>query len=148
WGNKMGNAPIGDMMIESLTDTYTGTPMAITAENLAVQYKISREEADRFALQSQTRAREAAAAGRFKDEIAPFNIVDKKGASRALDQDEHPRPETTLETLAKLKPVFKKDGTVTAGNASGIVDGAASLIVATESEARKRGLKPLGRMAA
>jgi acetyl-CoA acetyltransferase family protein len=136
------------MMIESLTDTYTGTPMAITAENLAVQYGISREEADKFAFQSQQRAKEAGAAGRFKDEIAPFEILDKKGAARALCDDEHPRPETTLETLAKLKPVFKKDGTVTAGNASGIVDGAASLIVATESEASKRGLKPLGRMVA
>jgi acetyl-CoA acyltransferase 2 len=146
WGNKMGNAPIGDMMLESLTDSYTGTPMAITAENLAEEYKISREEADAFALQSQARAKAAAAAGRFNDEIAPFTVADRKGNPTTLSKDEHPKPETTPEALAKLKAVFKKDGTVTAGNASGIVDGAASLIVATEDEAKKRGLKPLGRM--
>lgn len=146
WGNKMGNAPIGDMMIESLTDSYTGTPMAITAEKLAEMYKISREEADAFALRSQTLCKAASEAKRFETEIAPFTITDKKGNATQLSKDEHPKPETTKEILAKLKPVFQKDGTVTAGSASGIVDGAAAMLVSTESEAKKRGLQPIGRM--
>ena len=91
-------------------------------------------------------AKQAAQAGRFNDEIAPFTITDRKGNPTTLSKDEHPKPETTAEILAKLKAVFKKDGTVTAGNASGIVDGAAAMVVSTESEAKKRGLKPLGRM--
>jgi acetyl-CoA acyltransferase 2 len=146
WGNRMGNAPIGDQMLESLTDPYAGCAMAITAENLAEKYSISREAADAFALQSQGRCKAASAANRFADEIAPFTVLDKKGNPTTLARDEHPKPETTIEVLAKLKAVFKKDGTVTAGNASGIVDGAAVLVCATESEAKKRGLKPLGRM--
>ncbi len=148
WGYRMGNAETIDMMTEALTDSYVQAPMAITAENLAVQYGITREQSDAFALRSQEFCRKAVEEGRFKAEIAPFAIKDRKGNLQTVDQDEHPKPQTTLENLAKLKPVFKKDGIVTAGAASGIVDGAAAMVVATESEARRRGLKPLGRMLA
>lgn len=148
FGLRMGHHEVTDLMTECLTDQYTGTPMAITAENLAEQYKISRDEVDRFALASQMKCKEARAAGRFVDEIAPHEMVDRKGAKTLFSDDEHPRGETTLEGLAKLKPLFKKDGIVTAGTASGIVDGAASLIVATETFAEKKGLKPLARMVA
>jgi acetyl-CoA acyltransferase 2 len=148
WGFRMGNQPVTDLLIESLHDNYVGMPMAITAENLADSHKISREQADRFALRSQTLYKEARSAGRFKDEIAPVALVDKKGNTTHFSEDEHPRPETTAETLAKLKTVFKKDGVVTAGNASGIVDGAAALVVGEESEVKKRNLSPLGRLVA
>lgn len=146
WGVKMGHSQMSDLMMESLTDSYAGIPMAITAENLAEKYQITRQATDEFALRSQKLTAEAQAAGRFKDEIAPFTMKDKKGNPMTLEKDEHPKPETTIETLAKLKPVFKKDGMVTAGNASGIVDGAAVLVVATEAEAKRRGAKPLGRL--
>ncbi len=146
WGLKMGHAPTTDMMMESLFDTYVGAPMAITAENLAVQYEISREQSDEFALRSQELCRQAVEQKRFADEIVPFEVTDKRGNITKLEQDEHPKPQTTAEILAKLKPVFKKDGVVTAGNASGIVDGAAALVVATESRAKKEGWRPLGRL--
>lgn len=148
WGMKMGNQTMSDSLLEGLTDSYVNSPMAITAENLAEQYKISREESDAFALRSQTLCKEATAAGHFKSEIAAYSTTDRKGNAVVMDKDEHPRPETTMETLGKLKPVFKKDGVVTAGNASGIVDGAAAMVVATESEARKNGWTPLGRLVA
>jgi len=146
WGARMGHSPVMDSMLESLSDSYTGTPMAITAENLAEKYKLGREEVDALALRSQQNTKAAQAAGIFKDEITPIEIKDRKGNTTVLDYDEHPKPETTPEILAKLKPVFKKDGVVTAGNASGIVDGACSLIVTTEKFARERGLKPMGRL--
>jgi acetyl-CoA acyltransferase 2 len=146
WGLRMGHAPMSDTMFESLFDTFVNAPMAITAENLAVKYSISREQSDALALRSQQLAAQAQAAGRFRDEIAPFTVTDRKGNPTAIERDEHPKPDTTPEILAKLKAVFKKDGVVTAGNASGIVDGAALLVVATESEARRRGAKPLGRL--
>ncbi len=146
WGLRMGNNQVIDMMNEALTDLYSGTPMAITAENLAIQYKISREDADLLALQSQRKTKAALDAGRFTDEIAPFPIVGKKGDTVLLSNDEHPRPQTDAAGLAKLKPIFKKDGLVTAGNSSGIVDGAASIVVSTESRAKKEGWQPLGRM--
>ncbi len=146
WGMRMGHGQITDSMMESLTDTYAGAPMAITAENLAEKYKISREEADAFSIRSQQRCKAAFDDGRFKAEIAPYPITDRKGNVTNLDRDEHPKPESTLESIGKLKPVFKKDGIVTAANASGIVDGAAMCVVATESEAKKRGLKPLARL--
>lgn len=148
WGLRMGNAPFSDMLIDGLTDSYVGMPMAITAENLAERYQISRQQSDVFSLKSQAHAAAAQNAGYFKSEIVPFTIKDRKGNATRMDADEHPRPETTLETLSKLKPVFKKDGVVTAGSASGIVDGAAMLVVATESVAQKRGAKPLGRLVA
>jgi acetyl-CoA acyltransferase 2 len=150
WGSKMGNQVIADLMMESLTDAYSQTPMAITAENLAEIYKITREQSDAFSLRSQKFFAQGLAAGTFKDEIAPFKMppnIKSKGAGEVFfDKDEHPKPETTPEILAKLKPVFKKDGIVTAGSASGIVDGAASMVVATEKFAQENQLKPLGRL--
>jgi acetyl-CoA C-acetyltransferase/acetyl-CoA acyltransferase 2 len=146
WGLRMGNQEVVDLMVEALTDRYAGAPMAITAENLAVKYGITREESDAFALRSQQLTKAAIEAGVFASEIAPYPITDKKGNTVELAADEHPKPQTTPEILAKLKPVFKKDGIVTAAAASGIVDGAVSLVVATESRAKKEGWKPLGRM--
>lgn len=146
WGLRMGNHEVIDTMVEALTDPYAGAPMAITAENLSVHYKISREDSDAFSLRSQQLAKAALEAGVFKSEIAPFRITDKKGNTIELALDEHARPQTTIEILAKLKPMFKKDGIVTAGVASGIVDGACSLVVSTESRAKQEGWKPLGRM--
>lgn len=146
WGLRMGNSEMIDMMVEALTDRYAGAPMAITAENLAEKYKISREDSDKFALRSQELTQAAIEKGVFKSEIAPFPITDKKGNTVELAADEHPRPQTTMDGLIKLKPIFKKDGIVTAGVSSGIVDGAASLVVATESRAKKEGWKPMGRM--
>ncbi len=137
--------PLEDSLWSALTDSYTGFPMAITAENLAEKYGISREECDAYALRSQKAWAEAHAAGRFADEIAPLELKTRKGPVK-FDKDEHPRPETTPETLAKLQPVFKKDGTVTAGNASGICDGAAALVLASREAAERRGLEPLARL--
>jgi acetyl-CoA acyltransferase 2 len=148
WGSKMGNQVVADMMMESLTDAYSQTPMAITAENLAEIYKITREQSDTFSLRSQKRYAEGLAQGAFKEEIAPFKMKNRKGEDVSYDKDEHPKPETTLDILAKLKPVFKKDGIVTAASASGIVDGAASMVVSTEKFAQSSGLKPLGRLIA
>lgn len=148
WGLRLGHGDVTDSMMEALHDTYTGSPMAITAENLGAQYQVSREDADAFALRSQEFCKKAQAAGRFKDEIASFEIVDRKGAKKLMAQDEHPRPETTAEGLAKLRSIFKKDGLVTAGNASGIVDGAAAMVLATEERASREGWKPLGRLVA
>ena len=119
--------------------------MGITAENIAEWYKVSREEQDQFALESQTRAIRAIADGRFKDEITPFVIPKRKGDPIVFDTDEYPRA-TTIEKLAKLRPAFKKDGTVTAGNASGICDGGAAVVITTGSSARDRGLKPIARL--
>jgi len=146
WGLRMGNSEVVDLMMESLSDSFCNAPMAITAENLAVQYKISREDSDLFSLQSQQKTRAAQESGKFEDEICPWETKNKKGETVKLLKDEHPRPETTPDILAKLKPVFKKDGVVTAGNASGIVDGAAAMIVASESAVAKRNLRPIGRM--
>jgi acetyl-CoA acyltransferase 2 len=149
WGMRLGHAPMGDSMLEALHDTYIQSPMAITAENLAERYGISREQADAFALRSQSRCKAAVEGRRFDTELVPFALKDKKGNETLMSQDEHPKPETTPEILARLKTVFKKDGTVTAGNASGIVDGAAALVVAAESELPKlSGVRPLGRMVA
>lgn len=148
FGLRMGNQEMVDQMTESLTDLYVGAPMAITAENLAVQYGIDREAADRFALASQQKTKLAQESGVFKNEITPIMLKNKKGESTSFELDEHPKPLTTLETLAKLKTVFKKDGVVTAGNASGIVDGAAMLVVTTEKRAKKENLQPLARMVA
>ncbi len=146
WGTRLGHAPIQDLMIESLFDTYAQMPMAITAENLAQEYGVSREEADQFALRSQTKFQEALKKGAFQMEIAPYTVVDKKGNSVPLSQDEHPKADANLAKLSQLKAVFKKDGVVTAGNASGIVDGAAALVVCSESEMKRRKAQPLGRL--
>jgi acetyl-CoA acetyltransferase family protein len=137
--------PVEDSLWSALTDSYTSTPMAVTAENLAEQYGITRQQCDEYALGSQQRWAAANEAGRFKSEIVPVEVPSKKGPV-SFAVDEHPRPQSTLEVLAKLAPVFKKDGVVTAGNASGICDGAAALVLASEDYAKKKGLKPLARL--
>src|SRR2546421_8893826 len=129
----------------ALLDTYCSTPMAGTAENLARKFEIGRDEQDRYALRSQHAAKRAFDAGVFADEIAPVEIKNRKG-STLFDRDDHMRPETTLEGLRKLKPAFSKDGFVTAGNASGIVDGAAALIIAGENFVNQKKIKPMGRI--
>lgn len=134
-----------DTLWSCLTDTYTGLPMAMTAENLAEQYEISREACDAYGLRSQQAWANAQANGWFSDEIAPMEMKSRKGPV-TFDTDEHPRPQTTDANLAKLPPVFKKDGTVTAGNASGICDGAAALVIATADYAKRKGLTPIGRL--
>jgi acetyl-CoA acyltransferase 2 len=146
WGFPFGKSPpLEDTLWAGLTDSYTGMPMAITAENLAEKYGISREECDAYALRSQKLWAEADAAGRFADEIVPVQVKTRKGVD-AFARDEHPRPQTTAEILAKLPTVFKKDGVVTAGNASGICDGAGALVIASREAAERRGLKPLARL--
>ncbi|HEY8342286.1 MAG TPA: acetyl-CoA C-acetyltransferase [Calditerricola sp.] len=143
-GYRMGNQTVVDSMIhDGLWCAFNDYHMGITAENLAEQYGITREEQDRFALWSQEKAARAIAAGKFRDEIVPVTVRNRKGEERMVDADEHPRPDTTLEKLAKLPPAFKPDGTVTAGNASGINDGAACLVVTSREKAEKLGLTPL-----
>jgi acetyl-CoA C-acetyltransferase/acetyl-CoA acyltransferase 2 len=137
--------PVEDSLWSALTDSYTGTPMAVTAENLAVKYGITRVQCDELALASQQRWAAANEAGRFKSEIAPIELQTRKGPV-TFAVDEHPRPQSTPEALAKLAPVFKKDGVVTAGNASGICDGAAALVLVSEEHAKSKGLKPLARL--
>jgi acetyl-CoA C-acetyltransferase/acetyl-CoA acyltransferase 2 len=145
-GARFGKPPkLLDSLWEALTDSYSNTPMAITAENLGEKYGITREAADAFALESQRRWAAAQESGAFKDEIAPIEINLGRKSLR-LEKDEHPRPDTTLEVLSKLAPVFKKDGLVTAGNASGICDGAAALVVAEAGWAKERGLTPLAKL--
>jgi acetyl-CoA acetyltransferase family protein len=142
-GWPFGRAPaLEDSLFTALTDSYNDTPMAMTAENLAVRYGITRAQCDEYALSSQQRWAAANEAGRFKAEIAPVELASKKGPL-TFQVDEHPRPQSTPEGLAKLPPVFKKDGVVTAGNASGICDGAAALVLTTEAFAKANGLRPL-----
>lgn len=145
WGYRMGHGQVEDYLTAALTDSYAGAPMAITAENLAVEYSLSRETVDAYAFLSQQRTAASQAKGIFDTEIAPIEIENKK-EKISLNKDEHPRAQTTPESLAKLKPVFKKDGVVTAGNASGIVDGAAANVIVSESFAKSHGLKPLARI--
>ena len=146
-GIKMGNAEMIDTMIkDGLWDAFNGYHMGVTAENVAKKFSLTREMQDTFAVGSQNKAEAAIKAGKFKDEIVPVIIKDRKG-DITFAQDEFPRFGATLEGLAKLKPAFQKDGTVTAGNASGLNDGAAALVVMTAEEAEKRGLKPLARIA-
>lgn len=145
-GWAFGKAPqVGDALWDALTDSYCQTPMAVTAENLATKYGITRQQCDEYALASQQRWAAANEAGRFKSEIVAYEIASKKGAIQ-FAVDEHPRPQSTMEALGKLGPVFKKDGVVTAGNASGICDGAAMLVLATEDYAKKHSLKPLAKI--
>jgi acetyl-CoA C-acetyltransferase len=149
WGERLGHGKVLDHMIhEGLTDAFHDIHMGITAENLAERYAIGREEQDAFAAESQARAAAAMRDGRFTAEIVPVPLAPKKGAPQRAEQDEHPRPETTRESLAKLKPAFKKDGTVTAGNASGLNDGAAALVVASAAKAAALGRKPRARIVA
>jgi len=147
FGVALGKAPkLEDSLWEALTDSYTGLPMAMTAENLATKYQISQREVDEYSVLSQKRFAAAQEAGRFADEIAPLELPGKKGATVHFARDEHNRPETTVEGLARLPKVFKKDGVIHAGAASGICDGAGALILATRAFAEKRGLKPIGRL--
>jgi len=146
-GTRMGDTALVDTMIkDGLWDVFNGYHMGNTAENVAVKWQITRAQQDEFAATSQARAEAAQKAGRFKDEIVPVKIATRKGEV-TVDTDEYPRAGTTVEVLAKLKPAFVKDGTVTAGNASGINDGAAAVVLMSAAEAQKRGLKPLARIA-
>ncbi|MFZ0559535.1 MAG: acetyl-CoA C-acetyltransferase [Methylovirgula sp.] len=146
-GVKMGDVKFTDIMLrDGLIDAFHGYHMGVTAENIATKWQISRDEQDKFALGSQNKAEAAQKAGKFADEIVPVTVTTRKG-DNIVDQDEYIRPGTTLEGLAKLKPAFSKDGTVTAGNASGINDGAAALVLMSAEDARSRGLTPLGRIA-
>jgi len=145
-GVKMGDFKYVDTMLkDALIDAFHGYHMGNTAENVAVKWQISREEQDRFATASQNKAEAAQKAGKFKDEIAPYTISSKKG-DEVVSEDEFIRPGTTYENLAKLRAAFAKDGSVTAGNASGINDGAAALVLMTAEEAEKRGITPMARI--
>jgi acetyl-CoA C-acetyltransferase len=137
---------VDTMLKDGLMDAFNGYHMGNTAENVAQRWQLTREEQDQFATASQNKAEAAQKEGRFKDEIAPFTISTRKG-DVVVDQDEYIRAGTTLEALAKLRPAFSKDGSVTAGNASGINDGAAAIVLMTEEEAQRRGLTPLARIA-
>jgi acetyl-CoA acetyltransferase family protein len=146
WGLALGKAPpVEDALWAALTDERAGCAMGITAENVAERFGIGRDECDAFALSSQRRWAEAEAAGRFRDEVAPLELAGRRGP-QVFERDEHPRPDSSVEALARLKPSFKKDGVVTAGNASGIADGAAALVVASRALAERRGLAPLARV--
>jgi acetyl-CoA C-acetyltransferase len=146
-GTKMGDFKLVDTMLkDGLLDAFNGYHMGNTAENVASKWQLTRDEQDKFAVASQNKAEAAQKAGRFKDEIVPFTISTRKG-DVVVDQDEYIRPGTTLDAVAKLKPAFNKEGSVTAGNASGINDGAAALVLMTAAEAEKRGLTPLARIA-
>jgi acetyl-CoA C-acetyltransferase len=148
WGFRLGNQELVDGMYrDGFLCPLSKLLMGETAEVLAEQYKITREEQDRFALTSQERAQQAIAAGRFKDEIAPVTIEGRKGAT-VVDKDEHPFVGATMEKLGKLSPVFSKTGTVTAGNSSGITDGAAAIVLAGEKFVRRNNLKPMARVVA
>ena len=147
-GIKMGDGSLVDTMIkDGLWDAFNGYHMGTTAENIAEKWQLTRNAQDEFAAGSQAKAEAAIKAGRFKDEIVPVTITVKR-EQKSFDADEYPRAGTTAEVLAKLKPAFSKDGTVTAGNASGLNDGAAAVTLMTEAEAASRGLKPLARIAA
>ena len=145
-GTKMGDTKFIDTMLrDGLMDAFHGYHMGITAENVAAKWQISRDEQDHFAVASQNKAEAAQKAGRFKDEIVPVTIASRKG-DIIVDQDEYIRAGTTLDALAKLRPAFNKDGTVTAGNASGINDGAAAVVLMSAEEAHRRGITPLARI--
>jgi len=147
YGYRMGNGELIDTMInDGLTDVFNAYHMGITAENIAEQWNISREEQDEFALNSQLKAERAQVEGRFNDEIVPVEIPQRKADPIIFAQDEFPKHGMTIEKLAKLRPAFKKDGTVTAGNASGINDGAAMLILMSKEKADELGLKPMAKI--
>ncbi|HCX62081.1 MAG TPA: acetyl-CoA C-acyltransferase [Clostridiales bacterium] len=142
WGHRMGDGKIVDYMVyDGLTDVYNQYHMGITAENIVEQWGLTREDQDKIAVQSQNRAEEAQKIGKFKEEIVPVEIPQRKGDPIIVDMDEYPKHGTTMEKMAKLKPAFKKDGTVTAGNASGINDGAAALIIMSKDKAEELGLE-------
>ncbi len=144
-GLKLGQGKLEDTLWEALLDSYCGCTMAMTAENCAVKYVVSREAQDCYALRSQQLAAKAWAEHRFDEEIVPVEIKTRKGVE-VVNRDDHMHPQTTIEALAKLPPAFKKDGTVTAGNASGIVDGGAALILASREAVDRHALSPIGRL--
>ena len=145
WGLGLGKGQLEDYLWAGLTDSYAGLPMGMTAENLAVEYKISQEQVDEYSVLTQKRYAAAAEAGRFAAELAPVELKTKKG-STMFEKDEHPRPDTTAEGFKKLPKAFKKDGVIHPGAASGICDGAASAVMATRSWAEKKGIKPIGKL--
>jgi acetyl-CoA C-acetyltransferase len=147
WGSRLGNAEVLDYTLGILHDPFENTHMGITAENVAARYGITREMQDELAFHSQQRAARAIAEGRFKDQIVPVELKTRKSVA-VFDTDEHVRGETTLQALTQLRPAFKKDGVVTAGNSSGINDGAAALVLASAEEVRALGLTPLARLVA
>lgn len=147
YGYRMGHAELEDGLITALSDPITRNHMGITAENVAERYGITREEQDEYAVISQTRAAKARSEGKFKDEIIPVEVKVNKKETKIFAEDEYIRENSTVEKLAKLRPAFKKDGTVTAGNASGINDAGAAVVLMTAEEAKKRGLKPVVRVA-
>ncbi|HCT63662.1 MAG TPA: acetyl-CoA C-acyltransferase [Erysipelotrichaceae bacterium] len=144
WGQRMGNTQMVDTMVyDGLTDVFNNYHMGITAENIVEKYGFSREQLDALAVESQNRAVKAIADGKFKEEIVPVLIPQRKGDPVAVDTDEYPKPGTTMESIGKLRPAFKKDGVVTAANSSGLNDGAAAFVVMSEEKAVALGLKPL-----
>ncbi|MBU3209826.1 acetyl-CoA C-acetyltransferase [Clostridium algidicarnis] len=147
WGQRMGNGNMVDVMItDGLWDAFNNYHMGVTAENIAEKWNISREDQDKFAAASQNKAERAIKEGRFKEEILPVVIPQRKGDPIIFDTDEFPRFGTSVESLKKLKPSFKKDGTVTAGNASGINDGAAAFVIMSAEKAKELGIKPLAKI--
>ena len=147
WGSKMGDQVVMDSLIGALSDPFDANHMGVTAENVAAKFGISRETQDEFSVESHRRAANAIKSGWFKAQILPIEIKDRKG-TKIFDTDEHVRAETTMDSLGKLKPVFRKDGSVTPGNASGINDGAAAVVLIERKLAEKKGLKPMARLVA
>lgn len=147
WGTKMGDQVMMDALIGALSDPFHGIHMGVTAENVAKQYGFTREQQDAFSVESHQRAANAIAKGYFKEQILPVEIKDRKG-TKVFDTDEHVRADVTIDNLAKLRPAFQKDGSVTPGNASGINDGAAAVVLMERKAAEKKGLKPMARLVA
>src|SRR5262249_44035413 len=147
WGLRLGDASLVDAMVAVLSDPFSSCHMGVTAENVARRWGVDRQAQDEFALESQRRAARAMENCWFSEQIVPVEIKERKGV-RVFDRDEHPRADTTLEGLASLRPAFQKDGTVTAGNASGINDAAAAVVVTSAGKARELGLKPKMRLVA
>ncbi|MEK7230598.1 MAG: acetyl-CoA C-acyltransferase family protein [Pseudomonadota bacterium] len=145
WGQRMNDGGTIDMMVGALTDPFDTVHMAITAENIAEKWKITREQQDEFAVESHRRAINAIEKGHFKEQILPVELKTRKGTT-LFDRDEHPRADASMEGMAKLRAVFKKDGSITAGNASGINDAAAAVVLMEQSAAAKKGLKPMARL--
>ena len=145
WGQRMNDGGVIDMMVGALTDPFDAVHMGITAENIAEKWKITREQQDEFAVESHRRAVNAIGKGYFKDQILPVELKTRKGTV-VVDRDEHPRADATMEGMAKLRAAFKKDGTVTAGNASGINDGAAAVVLMEKNAAAQAGLRPMARL--
>ncbi len=148
WGLRLRPSRLGDGVWDGLTDAWSGLIMGLTAENLAEKYNISRQEQDEVALRSHNNAEAAIKAGRFKEEIVPFKVPQKKGEPKIVDTDEHPRMGLTMADLAKLQPTFKPNGTVTAGNSSGINDAASAVVLMTRQKAKELGIQPMGRLVA